>query len=423
MKNELLQPLLKAGLLNIGDSDERLDNIEKSIIDIENLLKENLSLIPSYTLVALDPNIGADEPVLIEVEAIISEHWKALRAKFTEIPIQIIRAVIINALYNIGKEDTKTARIVYLTAINLYPFVKLKKEKAIIEQLITEFGDIAEKNATEEWALSSETPKVVIPTLKIDKLTIDNIELETSDLESGLLKAIQNEPSAGYGTQHGGNTAWGKYFAKNATESIKDVFESSFAQLDDVFSTASIEKPINKFFTEFKNSLNNALNKSFGSILAIERRSKLLWWKETLYSSSLKNSYRSVNEIQQAVIMAKDLYMQLPSIVPASVDYLLRDTLLLLNSKANKKTKISELLVEIAKPENSAVLRNHLQNFEFKEKRISITNFIVLLIYNQVEVSSLTQFTGIDESNQVSLLDLSVMILHDLMAVHLTTNN
>src|SRR3546814_13139405 len=66
----------------------------------------------------LDPNINPDEPVLAEVEAIIAAHWKALRAKFSEKPVPIIRAVILHALYNIGIGDSKIARIIYLTATN-----------------------------------------------------------------------------------------------------------------------------------------------------------------------------------------------------------------------------------------------------------------------------------------------------------------
>ncbi|PZU02138.1 MAG: hypothetical protein DI622_21230, partial [Chryseobacterium sp.] len=93
------------------------------------------------------------------------------------------------------------------------------------------------------------------------------------------------------------------------------------------------------------------------------------------------------------------------------------------NSKANKKMKISDHLTEISKPENKEVLKNHLEDIEFEEKRMSITDFIILLINNKVEASSLYQLTGMEDNNQVSLLDISVMILHDLMADYLTIKN
>ena len=67
--------------------------------------------------------------VLVEVEAIIATHWKALRAKFSETPVPIIRAVILHALYNAGIQDAKIARIIYLAATNLYPYAKFGREK------------------------------------------------------------------------------------------------------------------------------------------------------------------------------------------------------------------------------------------------------------------------------------------------------
>src|SRR3546814_14386135 len=130
----------------------------------------------------------------------------------------------------------------------------------------------------------------------------------------------------------------------------------AFSGLSSSLSPNSIEKPINKFFTDFKKSLDQVLKTSFYSIQAVERRSKLLWWKETLYSSSLKDSYRSVNEIVQPIIMADDLYQQLPDIDPVSVDYLLKDTLLLLNNKAKEKIQFSELLKELTKDENKDMI-------------------------------------------------------------------
>lgn len=421
MENKLLQSLLQAGLLDIGDSDERLENIEKSIADVEKLLKNDLTLLPSYTLVSLDPDIGPKEPVLQQVEAIIAVHWKALRAKFSETPVQIIRAVIINALYNIGIADARIARIVYLTAINLYPFIKLKREKEVIERLITELGEISEKDAVSEWALDEEEPKLKIPALKITGLQFGKVDIDGAQLKDGIHTALKNT-TQGYGPQHGADSEWGRQFSKGSSESIVKAMQDGLNQLTGGISTDSLESSINKFFTEFKKALDPVLKSSFNSLQAIERRSKLLWWKETLYSSSLKDSYRTVNEIQQAVIMSKDLYNQLPSRVPVSVDYLLRDTLLLLNNKAGKKAKFSEYLNDLAKAENQDVLKDHLSSIEFSEKRISITDFIGLLIHGKVEASSLKQYTGIDDTSQVSLLDISVMILHDLMADYLTTH-
>ena len=121
--------------------------------------------------------------------------------------------------------------------------------------------------------------------------------------------------------------------------------------------------------------------------------------------------------------MADDLYQQLPEIVPVSVDYLLKDTLLLLNSKAGEKMKFSELLNELSKDANKTLLKEYFDDREAIIKRISLTDFISLLIYGKAEPSSLKQYTGIDGKEQVSLTDIAVMILHNLMAEYLITKS
>lgn len=414
MENVLLQLLLKAGLLDIGDSDERLGNIEKSIADVEAKLKKELNLLPAYTLVALDPDINPDEPVLGEAETIIAAHWKALRAKFSETPVPIIRAVILHALYNIGINDAKIAHIIYLTATNFYPYAKLGREKDVVEKIISELGELAEKNASEEWSLETAEPKLKLPTLKISGITLNKVSIDEEELKENLKTAASNTPQGYNPANH--NPQWSKHFSENAASGISTVFNNAFSEITSSLSAESIEVPMNKFFNEFKKSLDQTLKSSFSSIQAVERRSKLLWWKETLYSSSLKDSYRYVNENIQPIIMADDLYQQLPSVVPVSVDFLLKDTLLLLNCNANKKMQFSVLLEELSKDSNKTTLREYFEDIDAESKRISITDFIALLTYGKAESSSLKQYTGIESNEEVSLADIAVIILHDLMA-------
>lgn len=418
MENILLQPLLKAGLLELGDSDERLKNIEKSIADLQVKLKKEQSLLPAFTLVALDPNISPDEPILEIVEEIIVTHWKALRSKFPESPIPIIRAVILHALYNVGLSDAKIGRIIYLIGSNFYPFSKLGREKDIVQKLLTDLGDLAEKEASEEWALNEEEPKLKISTLKLSGLQFSDVKIDLKTLQAGLQTAIGNDPT-GHGPQHGGESAWGTHFVNKASNTIQKVLEEGFKNVGESISPSSIEDPINKFFTDFKKSLDQVLKSSFSSIQSVERRSKLLWWKETLYSTSLEKSYRNLNITAQSAMMAYDLYIQLPAIVPVSVDYLLNDTLLLVNKNADEKMTFSEYFTHLEKTENTDLLKDYFKNEDTEIKRISITDFINLVISGSAKVSMLKQYTGIEDKEEVSLSDISVMILHDLMAEHL----
>ena len=75
-----------------------------------------------------------------------------------------------------------------------------------------------------------------------------------------------------------------------SSDAVTKAFNSAISEFSKSLSPSSLETPINKFFSEFKKSLDEVLKTSFNSIRSVERRSKLLWWKETLYSSSLKDS-------------------------------------------------------------------------------------------------------------------------------------
>ena len=333
MDDNFLQSTLKSGLFDIGDSDERLKWLQQSVTALVKYLQKNYSQLPRYSLVALDPNISDKEPILNDVEEIVTKYWTALRGKYPDMPRNIHRGVILNALMQIGSEDPVAARIIYLTSSNYYPYTKLGKEKDIIHSLLAELGEIAENHAAEEWSLIEDEPKLNLGSLKINELKFESITLDKGALKPKMLTAIQNAPSGHTAQNHGGNSPWGEHFAENSSQGISDAFNSAFQNLNKSFSASSIEDPINKFFTSFKKSLDENLKSSFASIVAVERRSKLLWWKETLYSPSLKKSYREVSQPILPIVMGSDLNEQVAKITPISVDYLLRDTLLILIEK------------------------------------------------------------------------------------------
>ncbi|WP_026768846.1 GTPase-associated system all-helical protein GASH [Asinibacterium sp. OR53] len=420
MENTLLQSLLQADLLNIGDSDERLEHIERSIADLGKKLADEQDLLPAYTLVGLDPNVSGEDPVLIKVEKIVTAHWKALRSKFSDRPVSILRAVILHALHDAGKTDPVVAAIIYLTASNFYPYAKLGREKQIVEEIVTELGEAAEKNASSEWSLEEKSPALKLGALKVTGLKVEAVNVDQDALKAKLKTAAARSPQGHDPYNH--PNEWATHFSNTAALGITDAIVNAFGQLDKTLSASGIETSINKFLTEFKKNLDGVLQESFQSITAVERRSKLLWWKETLYSSILKNSYRTVSDVMQPIVMAADLYQLLPKLVPVSVDFLLRDTLLMINSSADKKIPYSDLLTSLITKDNEALLQGCLDDTDHADGRIPITDFISLAAYGKEKATSLKKYTGIDPSETVSLCDIAVAILHNKMANYLIPN-
>jgi hypothetical protein len=421
MEEHFLQEFLKTGLFDIEDSDDRLKWLQQSISDLQKKFKENYSLLPSYTLVALDPNVSDIEPVMIDTESIITTYWKALRVRYPEMPRNIIRGVILNALNNIGTADPFAARIIFLKALNFFPYAKLNTEKNIIERMLVTLGEIAEKDAIQEWSLIEEEPKLKLGMLKVGNLNFTAIKLDPEKFKTKFSQALSNSPS-GHGPQHGLNEPnYQQHFITKTTEAVSDTFNSAFEGINKSINSANFESSINKFFTEFKKSLDANLKISFSSLVAVERRSKLLWWKESLYSPSQKKSYRGIDKNLLPIIMSADLVSQVPQITPISVDFLLKETLFLLNEKQDSLTKFKNYLTEISKESLKSILKSYFFNMDETSSRISITDFISLLINDRVNIKDFKAKTGIDLNEEITFGELSVVVMHDLLTQRLIT--
>lgn len=418
MEKNFLQLFLETGLFDVGDNDTRLANLESSIADVQAKLTKEIKLIPVYTLVALDPKVPEGEQVLVDTETIVTEHWRALRTKYADRPIPILRGVILNALYNIGVSSPKIARIICLTATNFYPYAELNKESGIVHKLLVELSSLAEKNAMEEWALEETESSVKVPTLKITGLKFGEIKIDKATLEAGLLKAASNDPATSHGPQNG-QQYWSPHFAKTASETITKVLGDNLSKFGDSLSPETLEVPINKFFTDFKKSLDDALKSSFNSIQAVEQRSKLLWWKETLYSTALKCGYRELDPALQPIMMAYDLYILLPNITPVSVDYLLKDTLRLVNLTLDTEITLKEMLTGVNSGQSKETLKQYFGDKPGLTGKVTITDFLRLLIHDRLKVEDLPARTGLSLTQKASASYFTVAILHDLMVEHL----
>jgi hypothetical protein len=387
--------------------------LETSATQLAEKLQENVSDIPFYTLVALDPNITGTEPVIVEVENIIRENWTTIRSNRPDSPISIIRSVILSALNTIGSDDTDCAQMIYLTAANFYPYAALGNEKEIVEKILLNTGGIAEENANNEWALGNDIPELKLPNLKISSPKIGDISINKSELEKSFVVSTINSNNYGGAT----NAAFTQL--KTAVPSaISSAIDTAFKSLTTSLDFKDFDSSINKFFIDFKKSLDKELKSAFISMQAVERRSRLLWWKEALYSQHLKKSYREIDKELRPVVMAFDLFGQLPNITPVSVDYLLRDTLFQLNDKTDDAVKFSDLLSAIEKSSNKTSLNSCFngQEIENKDRRITITDFIYLLVEGEVKSNDLLKHTGIDPKKTVTPCYLSVMVLHDLLS-------
>ena len=259
-------------------------------------------------------------------------------------------------------------------------------------------------------------PELKLPTLKLMAPKIDEISVTKTSIEKSFDISPINTTSYSGANHIETNAA----FTKLKTEvpsAISNTINTAFKNLATGLNFKDFDASISKFFADFKKSLDRELKVTFIAMQAVERRSRLLWWKQALYSQHLKKSYREIDRELRPIVMAFDLYNQLPCITPVSVDYLLRDALFQLNDKTDEAVKFSDILSAIENNSNKVLLEGSFNGNEVnnKDRRITISDFIYLLVKGEVKTKDLLKFTGIDPKKTVTSCDLSVMILHDLL--------
>jgi len=80
------------------------------------------------------------------------------------------------------------------------------------------------------------------------------------------------------------------------------------------------------------------------AMISSSRRSELLWWRQSLYSPSMRRSYRDLQPAVAAIMMASDFAGLAGSCAPVSADYFLRETVayVLGNNRAAARKELLE---------------------------------------------------------------------------------
>ncbi|GAB2690486.1 hypothetical protein GCM10027037_11910 [Mucilaginibacter koreensis] len=420
MAYKYLQLFLDARLFTIAEDNSTYQFLTATIPVFEKSLLKTKSKIIASTLVALDQDIPHDDPILEEVEDLLKKKWQLLRNKYPERPKTLLRAIILEALHSVTKQNPELANIIWLTGSNYFQFVNERPESALLKDWLSAIGAIAEEISTKEWELVDNAKSINIPEFTIGKLQLTNVSFEKGVIKNGLNEAsmngeqiTQNTSNGHYNNQGWGNLRqeWVDQFSAKASETFFTVFSNGFNSLTKALNNLQIDKPINDFFTAFRNDLTKTLTSTLKSTEKLRLRSHILWWKEALYSNSGNMSYREMTAPLISLSMAKDLGESIPPLYPISVDYILRETVLTCIKEDEKKT-FNQLLNEFS----NLNIDYSLNLIEEKVGRISITQFLQLLVIKKETITNFKQRTGIDESIAINYAGLAVIILHDIQS-------
>ncbi|MDO7877737.1 GTPase-associated system all-helical protein GASH [Hymenobacter sp. ASUV-10] len=420
-RNEIFYDWLRAKFFDTGDNDDRVKQLSAAVTDLVAVLKDSPAEVRCYTLAALDADIPTDNPRIVATYELLKKHWGSVEGKYPEAPRGILRGIMLSALYQLGTESDKLCRIIYYTASGYAQFVHFGSEQSIIDRILQEFGGDVENEAAREWALASVPTVPALETFKLKEFKLGNAEVDTASLETALKEAIGGDENGYYSyvQNSNANSQWGTHYASTASAGIAEAIQETVQNLGESLSTESLEAEINKFFNSVRASLTKTFKESFQSLLAVEQRSKLLWWKETLYSTTLRKGYREIDAAVLPVVMAIDLAKLLPEVTPVSVDYLLTDTYRAIQSAAPASQTLPELLDPFENDAHQQLLAPHLATMTDCGTRTTLTAFLAQVIQGQKTLKKLTAATGLRAEVQASPEQLAVLVLHDLLTERL----
>lgn len=427
MNTEILMQFLKLRLIDLQGSDEKLEKLATTSLALAKILEENPSKALSYTLIALDSKTPEDEPILQEAISVLEKNWTTYFNTFSSTPVQVIRALLLQALVITAKENQQVAIAFVSLVRNILPHMGIGNEADMWANLVTIFESELNIRAQEEWT----TPeKISVDTFlynppKQIKVSSSDVVLDRVTLEDNISKAAGPQNKAGKAT--GGNTSWPHNDPTNWAFQFTSLMTSAIADtVDNAFTEAKIKpidlsKPLQELSVAVSDHINSTLIAVSKATIGLQRRTSLIWWKESLYSQSASFSYRKMPIHIAAAIMAFDLFNQVPIYSPASVSAFLAESILSIIPSQEENIAIGQSIIDLKQSKYAESLCIYIQNL-FKDFKGRGPLLMFLISEFNPNDEQFLELTGIEPDTQLTISEWASWLFRELQAIRAVTS-
>lgn len=356
MNDDVLLKFLNKRLINVGGDDDKLEHLRQTAADLASALDETPTKACPFALVAFDPHVPATDPTVIEVEEALRKRWQTYVNTFSDTPVTVFRAMLLDALTSACARNDTVAAAFVASARNVLPFMEVGDEQELWADIVADIEDKVEERSEGEWATpdSISVPEIKLKPPAADEIRIASKKVNTASLASKFMAAAGphfNSPERGQVATEGNpqwpqndpNT-WNYEFGKRTAQTVGDAITRAVEGL----SVEGVDLPA--FTTETARAIFDHLTETLQTVstaaAGLQRRTNLLWWKEALFSPSARISYRELSPADAVVLMAFDMHQQIPTFSPASVAAFLRETVVALPTIDAEKTSSIRELVE-----------------------------------------------------------------------------
>lgn len=342
MNDEILLQFLEAGVVDVGADDAKLQKLRDTAQNLAAALKKAPAQAVGWTLVACDPEVASSDPVITNAWAMLKANWATVANIYQGgIPVAVLRAVLLDALMQVSLEDDSVAVSVANSARNMLPHMALGDEAEVWRRAVKQIEDQADARAESEWT----TPEAIhIAPMAYEapsgiKIVQEVKVVNREDLQPKILSATvptggtSPNPYWPYNQQQCSN--WGIEFSKRMSVAIGDAIDS--VAKANAIDPIDLSEPLSELAKNVSSYVGQAMTAFSGATIGLQRRTNLIWWKETLYSPSTRVSYRTMESFTAASMMALDLFNQVPTFSPASVSAFLSEAILQLPEASSWK--------------------------------------------------------------------------------------
>jgi hypothetical protein len=348
----------------VGGDDAKLEKLQETSSDLSESLKQTPSKAASFSLIAFDPEAPENDPVINEAIETLQNRWPTFVNTFASTPITVIRAILLDALTKAAVDDDNIGLAFVTSARNVLPFMEAGNESAIWGDIVKEIEMQVNARAEADWA----TPESInVSAIKYSapaaiKISQKSVTVNKQTLAAKIVAASGPNNIAGQATQGNphwpGNSPqhWAGEFATRMADAIGNVIEKVASETS--IEPIDLSAPLKDLSSAVAKHVDDTLKAVSNATVGLQRRTNLIWWKESLYSPSIQCSYRNMSPSVASALMAFDLFQQVPTFSPGSVAAFLHEAVLNLPlCEADKEWPVIDLMQEALEADQLTPLR------------------------------------------------------------------
>ena len=420
--DQVLLRFLEHGLINVGGDDTKLEKLQLAAADLAGTLKKTPAKAIPYSLVAFDPEVPPNDPVVSEALDALKKHWTSYHNTFSGKPVAVVRAILLDALNHASREEPNVAVCFSASARNALPFMAVGEEREIWGDVVLEIEKLVDDQAEASWATPASITVQPLQLTPIKKIGTgaSAIQFDKGDLDTKIANA---------GTQAGGNSYWPQQNPQQWASQFGSIVSGAIVDAMGRLKTTGWTIDFNELFqqvaTDVSGYIESALKAVSDATAGLQRRTNLLWWKEAGFSSSLRLSYRDLPIAIASPLMAFDLHRQIPTFSPPAVAGFLREAVLCLPAADEQhKYPIRDLLKEWCADARLAELREAAAELV---SRPTGRSFLLSLLgypdeFAKLDGAALRDRTGLPEDASLSLSGWAGWIFREVQAARATTD-